>query len=85
MVKESVLKMKDYGQGKSTSPKTMVRKYKYFDVDFVDAETLATQLNEAIEAIKLDHYMKDINDQSIKVSVDTTNKRLSLMYYDAGE
>jgi hypothetical protein len=78
------LKMKS-GTYEPTSPKTMVRKYKYFDVDFVDAETLAEQLNEAIEAIKLDHRMKDINDQSIKVSVDTLNKRLNLMYYDVAE
>lgn len=84
MGKQLVVKMKGE-PNESVSPKTMVRKYKYFDVDFVDAETLAVQLNEAIEAIKLDHYMKDINDQSIKVSVDSLNKRLNLMYYDVAE
>lgn len=84
MEKELMLKIKGE-PNESISPKKLTRKYIYIDVDFEDAEVVAKQLNDAIQQIQTNHYMMGINDQSIKVSVDTLNKRLSLMYYDVAE
>lgn len=73
------------GTYESTSPKTMVRKYKYIDVDFEDAEVVAKQLNDAIQQIQTIHHMMGINDKTIKVGVDPNKKQLNIMYYDVAE
>lgn len=63
-------------------PKKLIRKYKYIDVDFEDAEVVAKQLNDAIQQIQTTHYMMGINDKTIKVGVELNKKQLSIMYYD---
>lgn len=63
----------------------LIKKYKCFNVDFVDAEDLVNQLSDAIKEIKKAHKERDISDRTIKISIEPGGKTINMMYYDVVE
>lgn len=64
---------------------SLIRKYMYFDVDFVDAEDLVNQLTDAIKEIKKVHKEHNISDRTIKIGFEQGGKTINMMYYDVVE
>ena len=64
---------------------SLIRKYMYFDIDFVDAEDLLGQLSDAIKEIKKTHKEHDISDRTIKIGIEPGGKTINMMYYDLAD
>jgi hypothetical protein len=64
---------------------TLRKKYKYFDVDNIDAEEFCRNLQLAILDIKDSQKRKNITENKIVLGVGLNKKEITLQYYDYDE